>query len=242
MKEGILFSLLWVLFACNCQSDSSSETDSIRRIDTTSIQVLDSSKTTIEQKEEVKDLISVFSINDLFKNESSDVVNTLALENFELVIKKINHYRNSKEIELSPTQKANFRFMHLYAFAGLVSQKKKTHEEMGKLLEKYIGKDIVARRYTVTKGVAMPFNQVQVEQEKKDTVEIICANNNGINIHCLVYAGMIEEINLEDNIGKQAYLCGKLERFILSDKTVVSWIASIKLSNGFVRILENEMN
>jgi len=242
IKQIMLLNTVIILVSCGSESSQSDKNDIPNNSNSAIKTQTNSVDNSTHAADSDKQFKSEFSIHDLFKNESSDVVNALASEDFELVIKKITHYKNSPDLNLTETQKANFRYMHIYAFAGLVYQKKKTHEDLKSLLEEYKGQNIIARRLPVTKGIAMPFNQMQVEQENKDTIEITCANNDGFNIHCMVKARLIEEINLNEHIGKQAYLCGKLESFVLSDKTVFSWIMSITLSDGFVRILEDEFN
>ena len=181
-----------------------------------------------------------FSVFDLFKPNNGDIVNTLAQEKFELALKKIKHYRSQKAAALSETQKANIRFMHIYALAGLVSEKKKTHQDLSKLLDSYKNKDLIVQHFPITTGSPMSFNQIRVEQDKKDTIELSCVNQAGINIHCFVRAEVKGNLDLKKSVGKSAYLCGKLKDYKVSPSKVFSWICDLKLSEGFIKILEDE--
>lgn len=182
---------------------------------------------------------STFSIRDLFTNQTSDVVNALVQEDFESAIKKIKHYWPDDSL-LTETQKANFRYIHIYAMAGLIAQKKKVHSDLEKVLDAYKGKFIITQHLEITQGNKMPFNQIQVEQDRPDTIEITCANNKGFNIHCFVRAGLVEKFDLTNHVGKRAYVCGRLAEYKLSHQDVYSWISDLRLSEGFIKILEDE--
>ncbi len=181
-----------------------------------------------------------FVMSDLFLNENSDVVNTIVDENFALAVKKCQQYLTDPKGKLSETQKANLRYMHIYAFAGLVAAGKKSHEDMSSLLVGYSGQALVVQLLTVTEGVSMPFNQIRVEQEKAHTIEVTCANDAGINIHCFARIAMKTDVDLKKRVGQQGYLSGTLKEYKVSDKEVVSWIADLQLQDGFVRFLEDE--
>ncbi|MCB9235574.1 MAG: hypothetical protein H6581_28215 [Bacteroidia bacterium] len=227
----ILFALL-VCFATACQPQKSNPPTL-----TADTSLVDTSGPKIPQE---PDFEAAFQVHDLFKNESSDVVNTIGTEDFALALQKIDHYRSDPNLQLSPTQEASFRFMQIYALAGLVTQGKKTHGDLKKVLDACVGKEIITHHYEVTQGNLMPFNQVRVEQDVPGKVQITCANNEGFNIHCFVRAEMKREFPLEPQVGKRAYLAGKLKSYKLSEPTVVSWIADLELEEGFVKILEDE--
>ncbi|MBN2682086.1 MAG: hypothetical protein JXR58_06225 [Bacteroidales bacterium] len=180
-----------------------------------------------------------FTVKDLFKNENSDIVNPIAVEDFELALKKIDHYWTKDSTALTETQKASMRYMKIYAFAGLVYQGKKTHEEMKNLVESFENQFLITQHLEITEGNDMPFNQIQVEQENDSIIGISCANNDGVNIHCFVNVS-IGNYDLLPNVGKRAYLGGKLSSFEVSDDEVFSWIIGLKLTEGFIKFLEDE--
>lgn len=191
--------------------------------------------------EEPPSLELAFSAQDLFKNQNSDVVHAIAQEDFESAIKKIKYYWTDNASPLMETQKAHLRYMHIYAMAGLVTQKKKIHSDLEKVLHQYTDEFIITQHLEITQGHNMPFNQIQVEQENQDTVKITCTNNDGFNIHCFIHVGLSEPFDLTKYVGKQAYLGGRLNAFKLSHKDVYSWISDLKLSEGFIKILEDEL-
>ena len=229
MKIQSLLSLMTVLLLLSCSSEKKSA------IDNANPDLADS--TTIDKSIITDD---IFAVQDLFKPENSDVVNTIAQENFELAVEKARTYLSDDQLKLTEIQKANLRYMHIYALAGLVTQNKKTHADMEELLSKYKGADIITQHLEITKGNRMPFNQIQVEQDKEGEISVTCANNDGFNIHCFVRVEMKETIDLKQHIGKSAYLCGTLKDFKLSDERVVSWIVDMNLSDGEIKILEDE--
>ena len=119
-----------------------------------------------------------------------------------------------------------------------MAQKKQIETQAKEILDKTA--EITKLRQSGTE------NQTEIEkltaklQEKTDTIELTCANNAGFNIHCFVRAQMDEDTELEQHIGKRAYLCGKLADFSVSEDNVYSWISDLTLSEGFIRILEDE--
>lgn len=181
-----------------------------------------------------------FVMADLFKNENSDVVNTIVDEDFALAVKKSQHYLEDPQGKLTETQKANLRYMHIYALAGLVAAGKKTHSDIDQVLAGYRGQALVVQRLTVTEGISMPFNQIRVEQEQAHAIEVTCANDEGFNIHCFVRTAMKADVDLKKHVGQQAYLCGTLVEYKVSDNSVVSWITDFKLEGGFLKFLEDE--
>lgn len=180
-----------------------------------------------------------FNVRDLFKIENSDIVNAMASEDFELVLKKIDYYWTKDSASLTETQKASMRYMRIYAFAGLVYQGKKTHDEMKDLVKSFENQFLITQHLEITKGNGMPFNQIQVEQENDSIIGISCANSDGVNIHCFVNVN-IENYDLLPNVGKRAYIGGKLTSYQVSDDEVFSWIVGMNLSEGFIKILEDE--
>jgi hypothetical protein len=182
---------------------------------------------------------STFNIHDLFLPGNTDVVNTIANQNYSEAAKKAEGYLQDSRGRLTETQKANLRYMHVYALAGLVTQRKKTHEDVGKVLKSYEGLSLITQHLEITQGNAMPFNQIQEEQDDTDTLTITCANDAGVNIHCFVRAGLKERVDLKGLVGKRAFVCGRLAGFKLSDRDVVSWIMDLRLRDGFIKVLED---
>ena len=239
MKTHYSLRLILVLMMMSCGSNNNVSVKSKEK--ESSGKMINADDNTITSVvENPQSFESIFSVHDLFKNQNSDVVNTIAQEDFELAIKKIKYYWPDNDSLLTETQMANLRFMHIYAMAGLVIQKKKKHSDLKIVLEMYKSEFIISKFLEITQGNKMPFNQVQVEQKKEDTIKIVCANNNRFNIHCIVYTGLLEKFNLTKHVGNQAYLCGRLVEYHLSHEDVNSWISELELSEGFVKILEDE--
>ena len=239
MNANNFIWLIILILLASCGSKNNDSNKSEAQVSTDSL-TKDHSDSTNPAIEEPHSFESNFSVHDLFKTQNSDVVNAIAQEDFESAIKKIKHYWYDNESLLSETQKANFKYMHIYAMAGLVSQKKKSHSDLEKVLETYKDEFIITQHLEITQGNKMPFNQIQVEQEKQDTIKITCANNDGFNIHCFVNVGLVEKFDLTKHVRKRAYLCGRLVEYKLSNKDVYSWISNLELSDGFIKILEDE--
>lgn len=229
--------MVLLMMSCGSKNNDSNKSEYQVSTDSLTNERPDSNKKAIEEPQSFE---STFSVHDLFKNQNSDVVNAIAQEDFESAIKKIKYYWPDNDSLMTETQKANLRYMHIYAMAGLVTQKKRNHSDLQKVLDTYNGEFIVTQHLEITQGNKMPFNQVQVEQEKQDTIKITCANNDGFNIHCFVSVGLLENFDLTKHVGKRAYICGRLVEYKLSNKDVYSWIADLKLSEGFIKILEDE--
>lgn len=183
---------------------------------------------------------SSFSIPDLFKSENSDVVNTIADENFALAEKKARKYLSSSQTGLSPTQMANLRYMHLYAMSGLATLEKKQHADVRALLEKYQGQSLITQHLPVTDQPGQPFNQIRVEQDSPDTISVTCSNREGFNIICFVRVGMKKRPDLKGLVGKRAYLMGNLESFMVSAQSINSWIFDMTLGAGELHVLGDD--
>lgn len=236
-KKTIAFSTLFaLLFSCSSVSNNPESKADVKSKDSS----FGEQKDPTHQTPGIEIVDDRFSVQDLFKKENSDVVNAIAEENFASAVKKAEQYLSDTKRVLSETQRANLKYMHIYAFAGLVIQKKRSHHDLNTLLDTYKDQYLITQHLEITKGNQMPFNQIRVEQEKKQTIEVTCANDAGVNIHCFVHVKMKEDFDLTKHIGKQGYLCGKLSQYKLSGNDVFSWIADLDLKEGSIKILEDE--
>lgn len=177
-----------------------------------------------------------FSQKDLFRNENSDVVNTMTGENYAAAYTKATTHLAKPN--LSETQLANLRYMQVYALAGQASEGKKKHAEVKKLLESYIGQNFVSQHLEITKGGGMPFNQIQVKQDTEGVISVTCANSMGFNILCFVRVKMLEYPDLSQHLGERGYLGGKLGSFKVSAQDINSWIVDMDWTDGFISYLE----
>ena len=236
--NNFIWPIIVILFSsCGSQNNDSNKSEEQVSTDSLTREHSDSTEPAIYEPQPFE---SIFSLHDLFKNQNSDVVNAIAQEDYDSAIKKIKYYWPDNDSLMTETQKANLRYIHIYAMAGLVTQKKKKHSDLKRVLDTYKGEFIITQHLEITQGNKIPFNQLQVEQEKEDTIKITCANNDGFNIHCFVNVGLLEKFDLTSHVGKRAYLCGKLCEYELSNNDVYSWISNLKLSEGFIKILEDE--
>ncbi len=226
----LITGLCFFVFSCSNPEDNS---ESNKKTDTSEVNKAKTTQNSISE-----DLEGKFQVQDLFENEISDVINALAMEDFSLALKKTEKCLSDKNI--SETQKAALRYMHIYSVAGLVTEKKMTHDDLNKILTSYKGQYLITQNLEITKGISMPFNQLQVEKINGKKLEATCSNNAGVNIHCFINVNMKNALNLDKQLGKHGYICGKLKTFKTSENDVFSWICEIELDEGFVKILEDE--
>ena len=226
----LLISLTLLAVSCteNTKTGSEQKADSLQ----TATDTKDTTQTNTEQEN-----TEGFKVHDLFTSESNDVINTIAEEDYDGTLSKIAKYR---EGQLTATQQAAFKYIELYATSGLISKGKKKKSDLKTLLEKYSGHWLITQNLVITPGGGMPFNQIELNQEEPMTISVSLANNDGFNILFFVHVHMKETFDLSPHLGKRGYLIGNLSEFKLSDGDINSWIAELHLSDGEVRILEDE--
>lgn len=240
MKHQIkILFLLVVIDGCN--SSQTNSTDPALQNDSASGKPLvDSAKPDTQTVADVPFTDKTFVLNDLFLPQNSDVVNSLADENYKLAANKAEKYLAGGKVSLTETQLAGMRYMYIYSLCALVIQKNKSRDDLRTILDSYKGKGIITQHLPITEGIGTPFNQIQVEQVKKGTIRVTCTDNAGLHIHCFVSAELTVPFDLKKNLGKRAYLCGTLSEYWISAGDINSWVADLKLKNGFVKILERE--
>ncbi|GEM_PF-3776057 len=181
-----------------------------------------------------------FQLQDLFKSENSDVVNTIAMGNFDLAVQKANQYLNDPKLQLTATQQANLRYMHIFAMAGLVADGKRTNNDLEMVMNQYKDLHLITQHLPITKGNAMPFNQIQIEKMKRTSLDVTVTDNEGLTIHSFLRIELNNPFELNEHIGERAYISGILSATELSSPDILSWISGLTLKDAEIHILEND--
>ena len=128
---------------------------------------------------------------------------------------------------------ARLRYMLIFASAGKVSERKMTHEELGKILAGSVGKEIVLPARTFTTRSPAGMNAIGVLKEGPHDLSCAATNYKGTNIFAFEYIKLKQKLDRPHD-GEVGVVNGILASFELNPNKSTIWIMRLLIDKAEV--------
>lgn len=129
---------------------------------------------------------------------------------------------------------ARLRYMLIFTSAGRVARREMTHDELGKLLTDFTGKEVTLPGATFSTKCPAPMNSFCISKDGNFNLSRGAANRAGTNIHAFEYVKLDNSSNLDKRDGEVGVVSGVLSEFQVNPNKSTIWIVRLFIEKGSV--------
>jgi hypothetical protein len=171
-------------------------------------------------------------------DEFKEIIPFVQKEDFKGTYEKTSKLLTSTENDGSDLR-GIVTYMNIFSATGMVTLDQMTHEEFEKSTQKFIGQYVVMSAHPCIDSEANGYNSIQFLTKEKGELEgmTITSNSKKTNILCFEYFDYADKINPSEMIGKNIRSGGVLKSIEVNPNKSKIWIARLRISNAFARIM-----
>lgn len=129
---------------------------------------------------------------------------------------------------------ARLRYMLIFASAGRVGRRELTHDELGKMLTDFTGKELTLPATTFSTKCPAPMNSFCIAKGGNFNLSRGAANGAGTYIHAFEYVKLDNSSNLDNRDGEVGAVSGVLSAFELNPNKSTIWIVRLLIEKGSI--------
>jgi hypothetical protein len=175
--------------------------------------------------------------NTLSEKQWNDVVSALEAENWNAAADYSLKYMKQLKVDNPEKSLARLRYVFLFASAGKVIEGKMRRAELEKIVNNFVGKEIVLPDIPIRVDCKGALNAICASDEGNYDLLIASTNMKGTSIHALVNVKLKAKVDYASHKGEEASVGGVIRSIELNPNVMRIWAIRITLEKGYIMLL-----